>query len=193
VRDPKLTPDQKLDGWLEGAINSERFQLASKWFHCIKVDARVVEENHPYHALFAEKNPPRMILSTWDGKKTLELLGTRKAKCSWKKLAKILDMEYRRNPDKAMKELGKLLSKYDFLDAREKELESQLASAKDKDRASKVKSCEKKIAELAKEREEAFALETKVRDLLLERELARKEKEKTEAKTDANRTGTKAN
>jgi len=158
-------------------MKSERFILASQWFHCIKVDARVVEESHPYHALFAGKDAPRLVLATWDGGKVQEFLGDRKDKISWNAISKVLDAEYKRNPDRAMKELGKLLSKYDAIDARQKELEAQLERAKEKGRSDKESSIQKKIEELAKEKEEAFALEAKVRDLGLLRELERQKAE----------------
>ncbi|MEZ5990340.1 MAG: hypothetical protein R3F30_14710 [Planctomycetota bacterium] len=89
----------------------------------------------------------------------------------------VLDAEYRRNPDTAMKELGKLLSKYDAIDARQKELEAQLERAKEKGRSDKESSLQKKLEELTKEKEEAFALEAKVRDLGLLRELERQKAE----------------
>ena len=159
---------------LNAAVKSENLKLASYWFHCVKVDARVTEESHPYHALFAGKNPPRMILSTWDGKKQYRFLGTPKHKIKWDKIIKILKVEYKRDPKKAVKDLYSVLSKYDFLDSKEKELRAQMDRAKDKGKKARLATLEKKWKELQEDRVEADAREQKLRELILRKELVDK-------------------
>jgi hypothetical protein len=175
AKDADLGPkDKKASDLLTAAMKSENLKLASYWFHCVKVDARVTEEGHPFHSLFAGKNPPRMILSSWDGKVQHTFLGTSKQKIKWDKIVKVLKVEYKRDPKKAVKELYTVLSKYDFIDSKEKELLSQMDRAKDKRKKSRIKTLEKKLAELKNDRAEIEKREQKLRELILLRELEEK-------------------
>ncbi len=159
---------------LEAALKSENLKLASYWFHCVKVDSRVIEEAHPYHALFAGKNPPRMILSTWDGKRQYRFLGTSKQKIKWDKIVKVPKVEYKRDPKKAVKELYSVLSKYDYIDSKEKELRSQMERAKDKGKKSRLKNLDAKWQALQEQRAETGKREQKLRELILLKELEEK-------------------
>jgi vacuolar-type H+-ATPase subunit I/STV1 len=152
-------------------MNSENLKLASYWFHCVKVDSRVTEEGHPFHSLFAGKNAPRMVLSSWNGKVQYKFLATSKDKIKWDKIVKVLKVEYKRDPKKAVKDLYTVLSKYDFIDSKEKELKSQMDRAKDKNKQSRIKALEKKLEELKSERAETEKREQKLRELILLKEL----------------------
>ena len=176
VRESAKAEDQDAKGkkttaMLDAAMKSENLILASYWFHCVKVDSRVTEEAHPYNALFAGKNPPRMILSTWDGKRQYSFLGTSKSKIRWDKIVKVLKVEYKRDPKKAVKELYSVLSKYDFIDSKEKELRSQMDRAKDKGKKARLKTLDTKWKKLQEDRAETDKREQKLRELILLKEL----------------------
>lgn len=185
VRECKVDPAKKankLDGYLTSALQSERFIIASQWFNCIKVDANVVEERHPYNSLFTGKKPPRMILSTWDGSKRIAMLGKGQAKVTWAKISKLLRMEYQKDATKAVKELQKLLNSYDSLDQRDRELREQLENGKLRGKLARVRSLEKSLAEQMRRREEVAKRESALKNLVLKRDLAAKKALEKKAK-----------
>ena len=185
IRDSEVAPSKKaskLDGYLSAALESERFILASQWFNCIKLAPNVIEEGHPYNSLFAGKNPPRMILSTWDGSKRIAMLGKGQAKVTWSKISKLLKLEYKKDATRAVKELQKLLNHYDSLDQREAELREQIEKGKTSGRLARVKSLEKKLAAQTRRREEIAKLELDLKDLVLKRGLAAKKALKKKAR-----------
>lgn len=113
------------------------------------------------------------MLVTRDGEYRIGLLGTSRQRASWTAFERILRKEYKRNATNAVKELNQLLSTYDALDSRKKELEAQLARCKDDNDARKIKKYEEKLAELDEEMKQAQAQEAKLRDLGLRRALER--------------------
>jgi len=151
---------------LKRTLDDERFLLATPWFHCVKVDSSALEEDHPYHKLFKGSKPAHVVVSTWDGKRVLNVSRAGQKEI-WKAMQVVLRKAYKKDAKKAMKGLSKLLEEYDALDNREAELQEQLeakeAAGKDR-RADKLR---EELDELDKERQEAFAKEEKLRDLQL--------------------------
>ncbi|MFQ5504269.1 MAG: hypothetical protein ACE5F1_05645 [Planctomycetota bacterium] len=161
---------KKVDDLLERTLENERFQLASQWFHCVKLPRSVIRESHPFHALFGPKNPPHMILSSWNGSKVKRLLGTTYQRVFWRTVASVLRTDYKKNPTKAVKELLGILNQFDQLDAQAKELRAQIASGKKKNKKARVKKLEAKLARAQKLRDETLKREKKLRDLVLKRQ-----------------------
>ncbi|MCA8941250.1 MAG: hypothetical protein KDB80_01715 [Planctomycetes bacterium] len=161
--------DKQVFDLFQAAIKSERFQLASQWFHCIKLEEKNIEESI-YRKLFDGRNPAHMILATWDGKYRVELLGTTSHKVTWKKITSVLSKAYKQSPDQAIKQLEKVLNTFDALDQRETELQAQRARCDEKGKASQVKKVDRQLAELADDREEALELERDARELELRRD-----------------------
>lgn len=160
---------KQVNDLFKAAIASERFKLASQWFHCIKLDEKDIE-NSKYRNLFPGRNPAHIVVSTTDGTKRVEMLGTTGQKVTWKKLTSVLKKSYKKSPDSAIKRLEKLLNTFDALDQRETELNAQLARNQDKNKKSSVKKIEKQLEKLAKERQDALDAEAKARELELRRE-----------------------
>jgi bacterioferritin (cytochrome b1) len=158
---------KKIQKMLTEALKSERFQLASKWFQSIELDDAVLEEDHPYHLLFAGKHPPALLLASPNGKKIVRFLGTRSQKVNWRDVSSVLMASYKGNPTKSVKGLERLLSKFDALDDRRKELNAQIARYQEKKDTAKVKSLNAKLAVHEKEREKVLAEEKKLRSLVL--------------------------
>lgn len=160
-RDPKV---KKL---YDAALKSERFTLASKWFHCVKVGDEVLHADHPLHQLFEGKNPAALVMVSPDLSKQVSFLGTARQKVKWAPIARVLRAAYKKDATAAVKGLESLLCKFDALDSRQNELNSQLARAEKAENASKIAAIQEKQAETAKEFEIAFAEETKLRELVL--------------------------
>lgn len=160
--------DEKIDALLQAALASERFQLASQWFHCVRVDVEDVANSH-YQKLFDGRNPAHLVLSTWDGTKRVEMLGRVGHKVTWSKIQSVLKAEYKKNPYTAIKGLEKLLNSFDALDKRESELSAQLARCKESGKDDQCKKIEGQLAELAEERKQLLAEEQELEDLELRR------------------------
>lgn len=157
--------DAKVTRLLTAALNSERFQLASKWFHCVQVSSDVLNEGHAYHALFRGKHPARLVLASRDGKRVVPFLGTAQKKVNWSGIAGVLKKDYKKDPTSAVKAIERLLFKFDALDNRRKELQAQLARAAKSNQRDRIKSIEKQIATNEKDRTGVFAKKTKLEDL----------------------------
>ncbi len=168
--------DKKVEKMLTEALKSERFQLASKWFQCVEVDDAVLEKDHPYHPLFAEARPALLLLATPDGKRVVNFLASKREKVNWPDISAVLTASYRGNPTKAVKGLERLLSKFDALDNRRKEINAQIERYTERKDEAKLKSLKAKLAEQDKEREVVLAEEKALRDLVLR-------SKKTDAKT----------
>ncbi|MHC4813664.1 MAG: hypothetical protein ACYTGW_18605 [Planctomycetota bacterium] len=162
--DEEPTKVQKL---LTAALKSERFQLASKWFQCVEVDDAVLEEDHPYHLLFSQKRPPALLLASPDGKRIVHFLSRKSQKVTWTGISSVLKASYKGDPTKTIKALEKLLCDFDALDARRKELNTQIERCKEKKDTAKLKTLEAKMAKQEKAREEALAEEKRLRALVL--------------------------
>jgi len=161
------TPDKKIDKLLAEALKSERFQLASKWFQTVELDDAVLEKDHPYHLLFAGKRPAALLLASPDGKRIVRFLGTKSQKVNWSDVSSVLTTSYKGNPTKAVKGLERLLSKFDALDNRRKELNAQIERYNEKKDTAKLKSLNAKLAKQEKEREQVLAEEKELRELVL--------------------------
>ncbi len=159
--------DKTMKRLLNGALESERFQLASKWFQCIQVDDAVLEEDNEYHVLFEQRRPTTLILASPDGKKIVNFLGTKSKKVNWRDINGVLKASYKGDPTKAVKGLEKLLSKFDALDDRRKELNSQLERCAKKKDAKKIKSLQAKLAKQERDREDIIEQEKRLRELVL--------------------------
>ncbi len=157
--------DEDLQRLLKGALGSERFKLASGWFHCVKVEDDVLGADHPYHALFAGRHPAQLVLASRNGAKLVNFLGSTQQKVKWSGIVSVLRKSYRKDPTAAVKGIERLLSRFDALDSERKELRSQLERYSEKKQADKMKHFEKKLGENQTDREALLAKKAKFEDL----------------------------
>jgi hypothetical protein len=161
VRDPKVAKLHK------EALASERFSLASHWFHCIKVGDEVLAEHHPLNPLFAGKNPAAIVLLSPDGKKQVSFLGTVQQRVTWTAIAGVLASAYEKDATNAVKELEKLLCTYDKIDGEVNELNAQIARAEKRQDQKKVAAVQNKLKAVEEQRQKAIAQEEELRKLVL--------------------------
>jgi hypothetical protein len=159
----------RLTDLIERSLGNELVQLASGWFHCVKLPEAVYEKNHPYNALFAGKNPPRIVLAGADGKR-VEALGSVQQKLDWRDVMGVLAKHYEKNAEQAVKSLQKLLLNYDQLDVERDDLAAQLKRAEEAKNARKIEKLKARMAELDKEVADLQQQETKLRDIGLKGE-----------------------
>jgi len=160
----------KDDALLSRTLNNDRVLLGTQWFHCVKLDRRVIEKSHPFHALFGqERNRPHLFMTSWDGSLVIPLPGTQSPREVWVTMEKVLSKDYKKNPTTAVKSWLRLLNHYDTLDSRMKSLREQIDMLEVQGRTKKAKSMGKKLAKLQADHTKVKAEEKKVMDLVLRR------------------------
>jgi len=162
--------DAKVAKLYQEALASERFSLASRWFHCVKVGDEVLDEQHPLHQLFAGRNPSALVMLSPDGKKQLSFLGTTQQLVKWTPIASLLEASYKKDPTTAVKGLEKLLCTFDMIDGKQTELNAQLERAQKKPDENKIAAIKQKLADGGQALEQAFAEEEELRKLVLRSE-----------------------
>lgn len=161
--------DKSLDSLVDRSFKNERVQLASQWFHCVKVGKEVLDPSHPLHALFQGTRAPRVILSSWDTQRIVRALGTTKQKLDWQDVLDVLKVDYKKSPAKHVKELMRVLDKFDKVDGLRKSVADQLKRAEEKNQKSKIRRLRAKLAKLDKDFEQIATREKEYQDLGLRR------------------------
>jgi len=126
-------------------MEDEKILLASRWFHCVRVDRGVLKDSHPLNSLFAGARAPHIIVYSADGALRSDLDGKPGARALWGSMNKVLRADYKKSADTAMAKWIALLSRFDALDSRKAELTSQLDESSDGRKTSEI---EKKIMDL---------------------------------------------
>jgi len=143
-------------------MEDEKVLLASRWFHCVRVDRGVLKDSHPLNSLFAGARAPHIILFSVDGAQRSDLDGKPGARVLWGSMNKILRVDYKKSADTAMAKWVALLSRFDALDSRKSELTTQRDESADGHKTSEI---EKKLADLEREVARAHDEEKKIMDL----------------------------
>ncbi len=149
---------------LKRTLRDERFLLAMPWFHCVKLGNDAMDPDQPYSKLFTGSIPPHVVLSTWDGKRIINVSRAGQKEC-WQSMQKVLRLSYKQSATKAMKGLTKLLEKYDALDLREQGLKEQLAHKEERGLKRRAKELRKDILEVGQDRDKVIEKEKKLYDL----------------------------
>ncbi len=157
----------KDDALLSKTLNNEKTLLYTQGFHCLRLDRRVIEKSHPWHALFAAERPPHLFFSTWDGTNVIPLPGTQSQKHLWNVMANVLKTDYKRDAKIAVKNWLRVLDKFDSIESRKAELERQRDEYEAKGKPQRAARAEKDLHKLAKELDKSLAMERKLMDLVL--------------------------
>lgn len=104
------------DALLTRQADNEKTMLMSRWFHCVKLPADVIEPEHPFHSLFSEEDPAHLFAATREGNGRLELTGAQSRTELWKAMGATLDSQYKSKYEPQLKKLAALLSRFDELD-----------------------------------------------------------------------------
>lgn len=112
---------------LKSEGDNERTILMMRWFHCVKLPVDVMlEEDHPFHALFDGKSPPHLVVCDFDGANLRPLESERSRTELWDVLGQAIERNYRGDPRKALKEMVELLDEYDLADRELAKLQGEL-------------------------------------------------------------------
>lgn len=168
------------DALLSKTEGNERTLLMARWFHCVKLPTHVMKEDHPYTKLFADypgKDVPHLFLVSRDGKISTPLKGDQSPSELWEKMESVLAYDYKKDPKKALKEVQKILVKYDTLDEKEALLEErmQLELEENGPKSRKLKKLKAELESVQKERDSLKKNEAKLMDLGLFRKKVEKD------------------
>lgn len=147
------------DALLKGGIDNEKTFLLARWFHCVKLPADVMEENHPFHNMFQQDKPEHLFVCATDGSKHDPLESQTSRTELWDSMRGLLSEEYKTKPDSALKSATKLLGKMDLADQRLDALEARRDDILEEDGpgSKKLPKLAKKIGVAKKECEKLHA------------------------------------
>lgn len=152
---------------LSRKLDNEKTVLMTRWFHCVRLTNRVMEENHPFHALFAGIDPPHLFAASWDGAAVVPFDGRQPQRTLWRGLTRILRAEYRRDPQQAIRSWLRVLNEFDTVDSQEQPLRAKIYQAEFKHgkSSSQLRGMRKELARLQEKRKRLEAKEKKIFDL----------------------------
>ena len=165
---------------LKGGSDNERTFLLSAWFHCVKLPVDVMEEDHPFHNLFTQKQPEHLFVCSVDGENHDPLESQTSRRELWDSLRKELGRAYKKKTDSSLKRIAKLLDEMDVTDSRMNELIARQDDILEEEgpKSSKLKKLTKKIKKAKDEREKLRSEVSKAYKIELKQ---RKQKEEAPA------------
>ncbi|MBI5364920.1 MAG: hypothetical protein HZA53_17210 [Planctomycetes bacterium] len=137
-----------------GASDNEKTVLYSRWFHCVKLPVDVIQDDHPFNALFKNNDAPHFFVATRDGADMFPLETATSRSELWSSMSKVLVKSYKKDPTGCFQDVQHELDRLDVLDARVNDLESQknsLLETAGKLDASKIKKIDADLATAKKE------------------------------------------
>ena len=155
---------------LKGGVDNEKTFLMSAWFNCVKLPVDVLEKDHPFHALFVEKQPEHLFVCSPDGSNHTPLESQTSRTELWESMYDMLANEYASKPDKPLKKVTALLDKLDVTDQRVRELSERKDKILEEDGpdsrklpkvTKSLEAAESELAELLEEVQESYRLELK--------------------------------
>ena len=141
------------DALLKRGVDNEKTFLLARWFHCVKLPADVLEENHPFHSLFTQEQPEHLFVCSADGTNHDPLESQTSRKELWSSLRNLLGLEYKSKPDSSLKKIAKILNRMDVVDQRLNDLRAKRDDMLEKDgpNARKLPKLEKQMAKVKAE------------------------------------------
>lgn len=158
---------------LSRTLSNEQTVLLTHWFRCVKLPPNVLTEKHPFYNLFKkgekQKKVPHLFFADPNGDHKIALPGDQSQSDLWKVMFTYLDRCYDENAKAAIKQLRRILSSYDKLDAEEQLIRSRIDKEIEKNgpKSRKLKRFDKDLAKVAVQREKLRAKEKDLRDLAL--------------------------
>jgi hypothetical protein len=158
------------DALLQPGADNEKVLFLARWFHCVRLPIDVVEEDHPFNALFPNNDAEHLFVLSLhgNGKQPLESDTSRTQLCA--AMADALGASYEKDPTPLYKELHRYGDELDALDGEVRELKSarnKLMEARIPDRKKLAKveaelaSVQKKVSEKVAEIEKATKIALK--------------------------------
>lgn len=159
------------DKLLHKKLENENIALLTRWFHCVRFSEAIMEDAHPWRALFGGEYPPHCFVVTWDGHHNEVLSGIFSLGRLQKSMQAILGQEYEKDAGKALTEWKRVLDKLDTLDAKQGDMRERLESLiiERGEKSSQVKTLRRQLDKIERERESIEKQEDAALDLRLKR------------------------
>jgi hypothetical protein len=156
--------------------DNERTLLMSRWFHCIKLPPDVLEEDHPFHALFAGEMPGHLFLARWDGTERKDLNGQQSRTELWGLMESYLAAAYEDRVDSSLKPLLALLDRFDRIDEDLVSVKDQIDELIEKGQAesNKLRKLQDKLTDLEEAKTRAKTEAVRLSDLKLKQQESQK-------------------
>ncbi|MDP6962638.1 MAG: hypothetical protein QGF46_00570 [Planctomycetota bacterium] len=157
------------DALLSRSESNENTLVVTRWFHCVKLPTDILNEEHPFHALFEGNHPPHLFVSRWDGSNAIPLRGDLSRSELLGNMYTMLKAEYKKDAKKATKEIVKLLYVYDMLDEKIQRLEITIDDELEQrgPKSKKLKKYRSQLEDAKKEMAKTKEKEKKLSDLQL--------------------------
>ncbi len=162
------------DALLSRSEDNSRTFLMARWFQCIKLPTSVLEENHPFHALFDQEHPPHLFMARWDGSDLIPLKGDQSRTELWDTMLALLGRNYLGDAREAIAQIEKVIAQYDVVDDRIALIEDRIEQAVEDDgpKSRKLKGLRKDLEEARAKHAELKLREQHLSDLGLRKEEA---------------------
>jgi len=130
---------------LSRKLYTERTVLLSHWFRCVRLPHQVVEADHPFHNVFAGKDPPRLLLANADGTGVVPFDFHSTRADLEKLMIQILEEHYATHPGKNVDSLLKLFQDIDQVEIKRQGLKEKLDRAIEQSGMGKVRKVEQEL------------------------------------------------
>lgn len=149
---------------LSGMLFTESTVLLAHWFNCVRLPHHVTEEKHPFHNLYLGDKPAQLFMASPDGSKVVpfDYLG-RRANLDDAMIA-VLEQYYDGNPKSVLKDLIKMIPRFDTLDERIQRYKEELDRLVEKS-GSRNKKFQQMKKKLEQAKQEFKDLEAKKKEL----------------------------
>lgn len=150
-------------------LNNEKTLLLAQWFYCVKLPPNVLAEKHAFRKVFEGDNPPHVFVSLHDGTGLIPFDGRQTQTELWNGMTKLIETAYEKKPKPAIRSMLKFLSKFDMLDAKEKDLSDRIEKEREKrgPQHAKVRKLRKELERIQAEKARTMKLAKAVCDLKL--------------------------
>jgi hypothetical protein len=155
-----------------GNIDNEKTFLLSRWFHCVKLPVDVLEKDHPFYELFDHEDPEHMFMSARDGANKLPMESERSRAELWDNMMEVLAANYEEEPASQVKQMAKLIDRFDVVDTEIFDLEADVDQVLEKKGPGdkKLKKLNRKLEDAREERQDLFkAIDQATAELKLKR------------------------
>lgn len=152
------------DALMSSKEDNERTYLLARWFHCVKLSPDVLEDDHPFRALFPGDKPSHLFIANFDGSARHDLAGEHSRRELWDAMEGAIAANYKGSAETALSKLGRILDDLDEVDRSLADMETrfELAIAADGAGSSKVKKLQTELTERRAQREELLAAAVRV-------------------------------
>ena len=159
------------DKMLSQKFENESIALLARWFHCVRFSESIMDDAHPWRALFSGEYPPQCFVVTWDGHNNEILSGIFSISRIQTSMRKILAKEYSKDVDQALTKWKRVLDKFDTLDAKVGDMRERIEalSIERGPDSAQVRTMKARLAKLEKEQSAIEKEEAAVLDLGLAR------------------------